>query len=149
MSETLISHTGELVDLTQAPAEVIGRIAQDIDARLDDLRSDKRALSDEITRRLDFEGRRSLEVDGWKFETTAPEERDIDVLGLQLVLTDLVGGTEVADHRSALPGPREPHDLHAPGRPLREGQAWLDRHWPTYASSATTRCSGPSAPSAS
>jgi hypothetical protein len=66
MSETLISHTGELVDLTQAPAEVIGRIAQD------------------------FEGRRSLEVDGWKFETTAPEERDIDVLGLQLVLTDLV-----------------------------------------------------------
>jgi hypothetical protein len=90
MSETLISHTGELVDLAQAPAEVIGQIAEDIDARLEGLRSDKRALSDEITRRLDFEGRRSLEVDGWRFETTAPEERDIDVLALQLVLTDLV-----------------------------------------------------------
>jgi hypothetical protein len=63
---TLMLSTGELVELGRAPAEVIGRIAEDIDIRLDELRSDKRALSDEITRRLDFEGRRSLEVDGWK-----------------------------------------------------------------------------------
>jgi hypothetical protein len=90
MTDTLIAHTGELVDLSNAPVEVIGQIAEDIDRRLDELRSDKRALSDEITRRLDFEGRRSLEIDGWKFETTAPEEREIDAAELQTVLAELV-----------------------------------------------------------
>lgn len=86
---TLLS-TGELVELRDAPAEVIGRIAEEIDIRLDELRSDKRALSDEITRRLDFEGRRSLEIDGWRFETTAPEAREVDAAELQDVLRELV-----------------------------------------------------------
>jgi hypothetical protein len=87
---TLLLSTGELIELADAPVDVIGRIAEDIDIRLSELRSDKRAIGDEITRRLDFEGRRSLEIDGWKFETTAPEERQIDVPALQAVLLDLV-----------------------------------------------------------
>jgi hypothetical protein len=90
VTETLITFTGELVDLEQAPVDVIGQIAEDIDRRLEELRSDKRALGDEITRRLDFEGRRSLEIGHWRFETTAPEEREIDVPALQAVLLDLV-----------------------------------------------------------
>jgi hypothetical protein len=87
---TLMLSTGELVDLTTAPAQIIGELAESIDARIEELRSDKRSLGDEITRRLDFEGRRSLTIDGWKFETTAPEEREIDVPALQAVLLDLV-----------------------------------------------------------
>jgi hypothetical protein len=89
-SGSLMRSTGELIDLSGAPAGVIGQIAEDIDQRIADLRSDKRALSDEITARLDHEGRRSMEIDGWRFETTAPEEREFDVPELQGVLAELV-----------------------------------------------------------
>jgi hypothetical protein len=36
------------------------------------------------------EGRRSIEIDGWRFEINAPTERQIDVPELQDVLSDLV-----------------------------------------------------------
>jgi hypothetical protein len=115
---TLMLSTGELVELAQAPAEVIGRIAEDIDIRLDELRSDKRALSDEITRRLDFEGRRSLEVDGWRFETTAPEERDIDVPALQAVLLDLVVEGTISQKKADACIQWEPKPIWAQIKPL-------------------------------
>jgi hypothetical protein len=100
MTETLITLTGELVDLSSAPADVIGRMAQDIDTRLEGLRSDKRTLGDEITRRLDFEGRRSLEIDGWRFETTAPEEREFTVAELRAVLSNLVAEGTISQKKA-------------------------------------------------
>lgn len=90
MTETLITLTGELVDLSAAPADVLGKLFEEINQRVLDLRADKRELTDELARRLDFEGRRSIDVDGWHFEVTAPTERQIDVPELSSVLSDLV-----------------------------------------------------------
>jgi hypothetical protein len=90
VTETLISLTGELVDLSTEPADTLGRLFEEIDHRTAELRSDKRELSDELARRLDHEGRRSIEIDGWRFEINAPTERQIDVPELQDVLSDLV-----------------------------------------------------------
>jgi hypothetical protein len=100
VSDVVSRTTGELIDLRDAPVEVIGQIAEDIDARLSELRSDKRALSDEITARLDHEGRRSMEISGWRFETTAPEEREFDVAGLQAVLAELVAEGTISQKKA-------------------------------------------------
>jgi hypothetical protein len=90
MTETLIHLTGELVDLRTEPADTLGRLFEEIDTRTAELRSDKRELSDELARRLDIEGRRSIDIDGWRFEVNAPTERQIDVPELQGVLSALV-----------------------------------------------------------
>jgi hypothetical protein len=50
VTETLITFTGELVDLEQAPVDVIGQIAEDIDRRLEELRSDTRGARDRRAR---------------------------------------------------------------------------------------------------
>src|SRR5437764_14319864 len=88
--DTLLTVTGELLDLSNEPAARLGSVFEEIDTQIDELRSDKRALSDELARRLDIEGRRSIEIDGWRFEVNAPTERQIDVKELQDVLSALV-----------------------------------------------------------
>jgi hypothetical protein len=118
VSDVVSRTTGELIDLRDAPVEVIGQIAEDIDARLSELRSDKRALSDEITARLDHEGRRSMEISGWRFETTAPEEREFDVAGLQAVLAELVAEGTISQKKADACLAWEPKPVWAQIKPL-------------------------------
>jgi hypothetical protein len=90
MPEIVLRHSGELIDLKAAAPSLLGALFHEIDNRATALRSDKRELSDELARRLDHEGRRTVEIDGWKFEVNAPTERQIDARELQVVLRELV-----------------------------------------------------------
>lgn len=65
-----------------------------------EVRSVKRTISDEITRRLDFEGRRQITVDGFKLETTAPEEREWDLPALQTLLLQLVSEGTISEKKA-------------------------------------------------
>lgn len=90
MTETLLTVTGELLDLSNEPAARLGELFERIRELSLSLRSDTRELTDELARRLDYEGRRSLDLDGWRFEVNAPTERSYDVPELQRLLTELV-----------------------------------------------------------
>lgn len=93
----VIPGTGEVVSLDGDLQSFVG--AWDQLKELErDLRVVKREISDEIARRLDHEGRRSLTVGDWKFTTTAPTEKVWNLAELQLTLTELKDeGTISAD----------------------------------------------------
>ena len=84
----VIPGLGEVVALDAAPLD----LANAWEALLgieSQIRSTKREISDEITRRLDHEGRRSMSIDGVKFETTAPTEKRWDMPQLADTLAEL------------------------------------------------------------
>jgi hypothetical protein len=85
----VIPGSGVVVPLDAGPQE-LAQAWDELTMFERDLRSTKRQISDEITRRLDHEGKRSMEVDGVKFETTAPTEKQWDLFALQQVLRELV-----------------------------------------------------------
>jgi len=95
----IIPGSGLIVSLDADPKE-IARAWEEMLSLERDLRSAKRTVSDEITRRLDFEGRRSMSVDGVKFETTAPTEREFDLPELQKLLRVLVGEGTISDKKA-------------------------------------------------
>jgi hypothetical protein len=85
----LIPVTGQVVAL-DAPMELLA-VAMDEMGELErDLRSAKREITEELARRLDHEGRRSMDRDGVHVEINAPTERDWNLPELQGVLRDLV-----------------------------------------------------------
>jgi hypothetical protein len=95
----ILPGSGEVVALNAEPAE-IAAAWEELQTLERDLRSVKRTISDEITRRLDFEGRRSLAIDGVKFETTAPTEREWDMPELQQLLRQLVGEGTISEKKA-------------------------------------------------
>jgi hypothetical protein len=84
----VIPGTGVVVALDADPQELAEAWDQLITLEAD-LRTTKREISDEITRRLDYQGRRSLEIDGVRFETTAPTEKEWNLKELQDTLGEL------------------------------------------------------------
>jgi hypothetical protein len=58
----LVPSTGEVVDLATAASEALAEIFESIADAEQQLRSQKRELIDEIAKRLDQDGRRSLRV---------------------------------------------------------------------------------------
>ena len=103
MSDTeeivVLPGSGVVVALDAEPKEIAA--AWDEMTTLErDLRSAKRTISDEITRRLDYEGRRSMSVDGVKFETTAPTEREFDLPELQNLLLILVSEGTISEKKA-------------------------------------------------
>jgi hypothetical protein len=104
MTETeemvILPGSGEVVALNAEPA-TIAAAWEELQTFERELRSVKRTISDEITRRLDFEGRRSLvSIDGVKFETTAPTEREWDMPALQQLLRQLVGEGTISEKKA-------------------------------------------------
>jgi hypothetical protein len=85
----VIPGTGEVVQLDGPLEAFVGAWDQLVTLEAD-LRSAKRTISDEVARRLDHEGRRSVDINGVRFETTAPSERSYDVDELRATLAELV-----------------------------------------------------------
>jgi hypothetical protein len=95
----VIPGTGEVVPL-DAPLDLfVGawEHMQELDA---DLKSARRALSDEIARRLDHEGRRSLAVGRVKFEVNAPTEKQWDLKELQETLAELLAEDTISQAKA-------------------------------------------------
>jgi hypothetical protein len=88
VSTVVIPGSGLVVALDGAPLELLDAWEHLTEIE-QDLRTTKREIGDEITRRLDHEGRRSMVVDGVKFETTAPTEKVWDLVQLQETLDEL------------------------------------------------------------
>lgn len=97
--EMVVLPTGEIIPLSGDPA-VIAHAWDELTGIERDLKSTKRAIQDEITRRLDFEGRRQMTIDGYRFETTAPTDREWDLPELQTLLLQLVGEGTISEQKA-------------------------------------------------
>lgn len=96
----VIPHTGEVVDLKEASLAAIAIVQQEILDHEKDLRTAKRELADEVASRLDVYGHRSIEVDGWHLEISAPTERQWDLDELRGVLAELVEEGTITDEKA-------------------------------------------------
>jgi hypothetical protein len=93
--------TGEVVDLNGSLESFVDGWNQ-LEDLTSQIRSVKRELTDEIARRLDHEGRRSVEIDGVRFEITAPTEKEWNMPELGGTLAELVAeGTISQDKANA------------------------------------------------
>lgn len=88
MSSVVIPGTGVVVSLDASPSD-LAEAWEELTDFESQIRSTKREIGDEITRRLDHEGRRSLTVDGVTFETTAPTEKKWNLQRLNETLIEL------------------------------------------------------------
>lgn len=95
----IIPGTGEVITLNGDLETFVGAWHQlrEMEA---DLRTVKREISDEIARRLDHEGRRSLAVGEWKFSTTAPTEKVWNLAELQATLAELEAEGTISDAKA-------------------------------------------------
>lgn len=101
MSEHIrIPGTGVVLSLDADPHD-IALAWDDLVEFENDVRTAKREIQDEITRRLDFEGHRQVTLDGGiRFETTAPTEREFDMPELQKLLRVLVGEGTISEKKA-------------------------------------------------
>lgn len=114
----VIPGTGTVLSLDETDVERIAMAWDDLLSVERDVRTAKRTISDEITRRLDFEGRRQLTIDGVRLETTAPEERDWDYLALQQLLRQLVNEGTISEKKADACIKWEPKVVWAEIKPL-------------------------------
>lgn len=91
--------TGEVVDLGGSLESFITGWEQ-LEDLATQIRSVKREISDEIARRLDHEGRRSVDVGGVKFEVTAPTEKEWNMPELSATLAELVAEKTIAQKKA-------------------------------------------------
>jgi hypothetical protein len=89
MSNVVIPVTGEALAL-DGPLQTFAAAWDSLLEVEQEIRTAKREISDEIARRLDHEGKRTLHVEGVKFEVNAPEERQWNLAELQLTLAELI-----------------------------------------------------------
>ncbi len=103
MTESFLTvpETGELIDLTSATSDALAIVFTEIADSEKELRAARQAIGDEITRRLDHEGRRSVTTEiGWKVETTAPTEKVWDLDRLRSDLAELVEQGVISDAKA-------------------------------------------------
>jgi uncharacterized protein YdhG (YjbR/CyaY superfamily) len=97
----IVPGTGELVDIASAASEALAEIFDAIADAEQQLRTQKRELIDEIAKRLDHDGRRSLRVsDSLKFEVNAPTEKVWDLDELRATLAELVAEKTITERKS-------------------------------------------------
>jgi hypothetical protein len=100
MSEiVVIPVTGEVVDLNGSLESFVTGWEQ-LEDLASQIRSVKRELSDEIAKRLDHEGRRSTEINGVKFEVTAPTEKEWNMPELSGTLAELVAEETISQKKA-------------------------------------------------
>jgi hypothetical protein len=85
----VIPHTGETVDLN-GPIDAFADAMEQLGQIETEIRTVKREISDEVARRLDHEGRRSIEIGDVKLTINAPTERKWDMPELLLLMAELV-----------------------------------------------------------
>lgn len=113
----VIPGTGMVVSL-DADAEEIARAWDELIETERDVKSVKRVISDEITRRLDFEGRRQITIGDLRLETTAPEEREWDLPALQSLLLQLVSEGTISEKKADACLKWEPKPIWSELKPL-------------------------------
>jgi hypothetical protein len=89
-TELVLPHTGEVLNLKRASTDVLAIAFDGLKEAEADLKSLRSQLGDELTSRLDHEGRRSVTLDGWTVETTAPTVKEWDLDRLRSDLAELV-----------------------------------------------------------
>lgn len=99
MSVVVIPATGEALELA-APAHELARAWSDLEELDRDLKAAKREIADEVIRRLDHEGRRSMTIDGVKLEASAPTEKVWNLPELQGTLDELVNEGTISDEKA-------------------------------------------------
>lgn len=101
MSE-VIAHplTGEAIAVKQAPTDLLADIHQQIADAETDLRSRRRAVDDELIGRMDHEGVRTFQTEGFKLEASRPLERVWHIDALRRTLERLVRD-EIISQRKA------------------------------------------------
>lgn len=82
--------TGELIDLHSAEPEQLAVVFDHLLETEKDLKSLRSQIGEEITSRLDHEGRRSVSYGEWTLETTAPTVKEWDMDRLRSDLAELV-----------------------------------------------------------
>lgn len=92
--------TGELIDTRSIELPSIALRLQELADLERDLRSAKRAFADALALALDHEGRRSVEVDGFRLEINAPTEREWDLDELRATLAELVEEGTITDAKA-------------------------------------------------
>jgi uncharacterized protein YdhG (YjbR/CyaY superfamily) len=98
----LVPSTGEVVDLATAASEALAEIFESIADAEQQLRSQKRELIDEIAKRLDQDGRRSLRVSpDLKFEVNTPTEKVWNLDELRATLAELVAEETITERKAA------------------------------------------------
>ena len=95
-----IPDTGELLDLSTAATDVLAIAFDGLKDAESDLKSLRSQIGEEITRRLDHEGRRSVTVDGWTVETTAPTTKQWDMDRLRADLAELVAEGVISENKA-------------------------------------------------
>lgn len=108
----VVPGTGQVVALDGTPDQLVG-VAREIDDFISEVRAAKQQLVDELARRIDTTGRRSVEVDGLgKLEANpavTDEYRPDEVTStLAPLVQDGLLGQEVLDQAVYLPPPRRP-----------------------------------------
>lgn len=93
VSTNLIVHprTGEVLDLNQIKTDAILEARDLVSDGERELREFRRDLDDELIRRADHEGRRSLTFSEFRVDVSPPTEKTWDLRKLQIVLSGLVG----------------------------------------------------------
>lgn len=90
--------SGELVDLAAQTTTDLAEARDRVREVRDAVSSWARSLDEEITARLDFEARRSVEVGGWKVESQSPTLWETDTSALHEALTVLVNEGVLSPH---------------------------------------------------
>lgn len=128
----VIPGTGTVLALDAEP-EQIARAWDELTEIERDVRSTKRTISDEITRRLDFEGRRQITLDGGiRLETTAPTERQFDLAELQTLLRVLVGEGTISEKKADACIKWEPKPVWSEIKPLTSDPRCAERVKQTF-----------------
>lgn len=96
----LIPQTGELVDVKSATTDVLADAHDALDRFALELRSNRRAIDDELIERMDFDGKRTFHGEGFTLEASAPTGREWDTDLLETTLARLVRD-EIISQRKA------------------------------------------------
>jgi hypothetical protein len=101
MTEVIVvPKTGEVLDITGATTTSLAAVIEAINEAEKDLKSDRRQIGDELARRLDIEGRRSVMLDDFRIEVSPPTEKTWDVDELRATLAELVEEGTISDGKA-------------------------------------------------
>jgi hypothetical protein len=99
--DLIVPGTGEVVDLQTASEVQLAEVFDAVHDAEQQIRGQKRELVEEIARRLDRDGRRSLRIaPDLKLEVNGPTEREWDLTELRGTLAELVAEGTITERKA-------------------------------------------------
>jgi hypothetical protein len=96
MSTAIVPATGEVVELAERSPDELATMIDQAGDLLDAVHQFRQAVVDEVARRADARGKRTVELDGVTFEVNAPTEDVYDVGLLEAALAPLIADETIA-----------------------------------------------------